>query len=233
MANKAATGEPAGAIEDSALRKCIGSKRYGIEAHEAPVEDFPIQPSQRDGLGRMCRTHWTQYTRALRTGSIEPKSKPAPEPFFKERRRRGATIGAAVAGGATIAEAEATVQSEAAARVAVKRAARVAAKGQAAPAKMAKRSKRPQVDAHIGTPAAMTEADVTAIVADSPLSSDPEQDTILIERKARVKAWRKSEIEGASAQAAAAARPGALRGFVPTAETYWPDGTPRTEPTEA
>ena len=47
------------------MRRCIGSKTYGIEPHEAPVEDFPTQPSQRDGLGRMCRTHWTEYTRAL------------------------------------------------------------------------------------------------------------------------------------------------------------------------
>jgi hypothetical protein len=47
------------------LRRCIGSKRFGIEAHDAPVEDFPKQPSQKDGLGRMCRTHWNQYTAGL------------------------------------------------------------------------------------------------------------------------------------------------------------------------
>ncbi len=47
------------------LRKCIGSTRFGIEAHDAPVEDFPVQPSQRDGLGRMCKTHWNQYTASL------------------------------------------------------------------------------------------------------------------------------------------------------------------------
>ena len=47
------------------LRKCIGSARFGIEAHEAPVEDFPSQPSQKDGLGRMCKTHWNQYTAGL------------------------------------------------------------------------------------------------------------------------------------------------------------------------
>ena len=47
------------------MRKCIGSKRYGIEAHEAPVDDFPTQPSQKDGLGRMCKTHWNQYTAGL------------------------------------------------------------------------------------------------------------------------------------------------------------------------
>jgi hypothetical protein len=39
------------------LRQCIGSTRFGIEAHEAPVEDFPVQSSQKGGLGRMCKVH--------------------------------------------------------------------------------------------------------------------------------------------------------------------------------
>ena len=47
------------------LRKCIGSTRFGIAAHEAPAEDFPVQPSQKDGLGRMCKTHWNQYAAGL------------------------------------------------------------------------------------------------------------------------------------------------------------------------
>jgi hypothetical protein len=47
------------------LRKCIGSARFGIEAHDARVADFPSQPSQKDGLGRMCKTHWNQYTAGL------------------------------------------------------------------------------------------------------------------------------------------------------------------------
>ncbi len=47
------------------LRKCIGSERYGIEPHEAPVDQFPKQPSQKDGLGRMCKPHWNQYTAGL------------------------------------------------------------------------------------------------------------------------------------------------------------------------
>ena len=46
-------------------RRCIGSARFGIEAHDAPVEDFPAQPSQKDGLGRMCKTHWNEYTAGL------------------------------------------------------------------------------------------------------------------------------------------------------------------------
>jgi hypothetical protein len=47
------------------LRTCIGSTRFGIQAHEAPATDFPAQPSQKDGLGRMCKTHWNQYTAGL------------------------------------------------------------------------------------------------------------------------------------------------------------------------
>jgi hypothetical protein len=47
------------------LRRCIGSERFGIAGHDAPVGDFPAQPSQRDGLGRMCRAHWNQYTAGL------------------------------------------------------------------------------------------------------------------------------------------------------------------------
>jgi hypothetical protein len=47
------------------MRKCIGSTRFGIEAHEALVGDFPSQPSQKDGLGRMCKPHWNQYTAGL------------------------------------------------------------------------------------------------------------------------------------------------------------------------
>jgi hypothetical protein len=47
------------------LRRCLGSARFRIEAHDAPPEDFPVQPSQRDGLGRMCKTHWNQYTAGL------------------------------------------------------------------------------------------------------------------------------------------------------------------------
>ena len=56
------------------LRRCNGSARFGIEAHEAPAEDFPAQPSQKDGLGRMCRPHWKQYTTALRKAALERKA---------------------------------------------------------------------------------------------------------------------------------------------------------------
>jgi len=47
-------------------RCCVGSERFGIEAHEAATGDFPVQPSQPDGLGRMCKQHWKAYTAGLR-----------------------------------------------------------------------------------------------------------------------------------------------------------------------
>lgn len=56
------------------MRKCIGSAKFGIEAHEAPIGDFPAQPSQKDGLGRMCKPHWNQYTSALRKAALARKA---------------------------------------------------------------------------------------------------------------------------------------------------------------
>ena len=48
------------------LRRCTGSARFGIEPHEAPIAEFPKQPSRKDGLGTMCTEHWRAYIRALR-----------------------------------------------------------------------------------------------------------------------------------------------------------------------
>jgi hypothetical protein len=56
------------------LRRCIGSTRFGIEAHEAEAGDFPAQPSQKEGLGRMCKPHWNQYTKALRKAALARKA---------------------------------------------------------------------------------------------------------------------------------------------------------------
>ena len=56
------------------LRRCIGSAKFGIEAHDAPPEDFPVQPSQKDGLGRMCKPHWREYTTALRKVALARKA---------------------------------------------------------------------------------------------------------------------------------------------------------------
>jgi len=79
------------------LRRCIGSAKFGIEAHEAPPEEFPAQPSQKDGLGRMCKAHWNQYTSALRKAALarkaaeavpEPEPVAAPEPVRAKRGRK-------------------------------------------------------------------------------------------------------------------------------------------------
>ena len=56
-------------------RRCVGSKRFGIEPHEAPAEDFPRQPFQPDGLGRMCREHWRAYAAGLRKDAQARRAK--------------------------------------------------------------------------------------------------------------------------------------------------------------
>jgi hypothetical protein len=87
---------------DVVIRRCIGSTRFGIEPHDVPASEFPAQPSQRDGLGRMCRPHWRAYTTALRHASEEAKRAaapeaevvpvpPAPEPASGRRKGRGRT----------------------------------------------------------------------------------------------------------------------------------------------
>jgi len=81
------------------MRRCIGSVRFGIEAHEAPVEAFPRQPSQKDGIGRMCREHWNAYTSGLardakaRKAAVEgaPAEPETPTPVEPEPARRRAT----------------------------------------------------------------------------------------------------------------------------------------------
>lgn len=74
-------------------RRCMGSAKFGIEAHEASVADFPVQPSQKDGLGRMCKPHWRQYTTALRKAAAAAKAvdgAPEPEPIkTKPPRAKG------------------------------------------------------------------------------------------------------------------------------------------------
>ena len=78
-------------------KKCIGSAKFGIEAHEAPVGNFPIQPSQKDGLGRMCKTHWTEYTRALRKAKAQGGTEPTvrSQAAAKVAMKRAARVGAA------------------------------------------------------------------------------------------------------------------------------------------
>ena len=97
-------------IDMADTRKCIGSAKFGIEAHEAPVTEFPAQPSQKDGLGRMCKPHWNQYTNALRKAALarkateaepaEPKPVAAPEPVRATRRGKAAVPAAGSQGDA-------------------------------------------------------------------------------------------------------------------------------------
>jgi hypothetical protein len=71
-ARSALTSERTNDMTD--MRKCIGSAKFGIAAHEAPATDFPAQPSQKDGLGRMCKPHWNEYTSALRKAALARKA---------------------------------------------------------------------------------------------------------------------------------------------------------------
>ena len=93
-------------MPDEELRRCIGSTRFSLGPHDAPVDDFPNQPSRKDGLGRMCKTHWNQYTAGLArdakarkaadgetaTGMAptesDPEAKPEPIRTRVPRRRR-------------------------------------------------------------------------------------------------------------------------------------------------
>jgi hypothetical protein len=93
----ASEGATVMADEITGMRKCIGSARFGIEPHEAPVEDFPRQPSQKDGLGRMCKVHWNQYTaglardakarKAAAEGAEESRAPEAAEPTVEPDER--------------------------------------------------------------------------------------------------------------------------------------------------
>ena len=56
------------------LRRCKGSARFGIEPHEAPVSEFPKQPSRKDGLGVMCTEHWRAYVKGLREARAATKA---------------------------------------------------------------------------------------------------------------------------------------------------------------
>ena len=87
-------------MPDDELRRCIGSARFGIEPHDAPINEFPAQPSQKDGLGRMCAEHWRTYTaglareakarKAAEAATIEPGPEPAAEAAKSKRKGRPA-----------------------------------------------------------------------------------------------------------------------------------------------
>jgi hypothetical protein len=80
-------------------RHCVGSTRFAIEAHDAPIDAFSAQPSQKDGLSRMCATHWKTYvaglareakerTAATATSGPAGDDAPPPEPVTKRARTR-------------------------------------------------------------------------------------------------------------------------------------------------
>ena len=84
------------------LRRCSGSQRFGIESHEAPIAEFPRQPSRKDGLGAMCGEHWKAHVKGLREARTAAAGT---EPQAAEPRGRKATARpSAKAGG--IAKAE-------------------------------------------------------------------------------------------------------------------------------
>ena len=68
------------------LRRCAGSARFGIEPHEAPVDEFPKQPSRKDGLGTMCTEHWRAYVKGLREARMAD-APPSEEPPAKRTTR--------------------------------------------------------------------------------------------------------------------------------------------------
>ncbi len=130
---RAAGDKHADAMTDAVLaatRKCIGSAKFGIEAHDAPPADFPVQPSQKDGLGRMCKPHWREYVRALGRSAKARKNDPLDLGARIAHDVPAATIAEAwdnaQTARAVLDEVEPTRQSQAATRVATKRAARVA-----------------------------------------------------------------------------------------------------------
>ncbi|MGH2967149.1 MAG: hypothetical protein ACRDMH_17460 [Solirubrobacterales bacterium] len=72
------------------MRTCVGSARFGIKTHGAPIADFPKQPSQKDGLGRMCRSHWREYVKGLSRGAkaSAAAAATAPEKVAKVRKAK-------------------------------------------------------------------------------------------------------------------------------------------------
>ena len=56
------------------VRRCVGSTRFGIEPHNAPVGEFSAQPSQKDGLSRLCTLHWREYVVGLAREAKERKA---------------------------------------------------------------------------------------------------------------------------------------------------------------
>jgi hypothetical protein len=106
LASQGATDMARATPDATAMRRCIGSRTFGIEAHEAPAGEFPIQPSGKDGLGRMCKSHWKAYTTALRKAALARKAAdgaaiPVESAQAASSRRRGKPPREAPVGGRT------------------------------------------------------------------------------------------------------------------------------------
>lgn len=166
------------------IRRCTGSVKFGIEAHDAPVADFPVQPSQKDGLGRMCKPHWREYTASLRRASTPPKEAPASVAEV-ERAKADKLEAKAARLRATVASVDAKAADRAAAAL---------RRQQARTAKPSRKALQATASAEHN---ATVRAEATASTPD--FEAAAEQDAILVERKQRVKAWRKSEVEGTAA----------------------------------
>lgn len=83
------------------LRRCVGSAKFEIEAHEAPVDVFPAQPSQKDGLGRMCACPPSRRLGSMRDDELRTNPDAiaaAPAPAIGLHRVNGTTLYAEVRG---------------------------------------------------------------------------------------------------------------------------------------
>lgn len=47
-------------------KRCPGAPKYGIPAHDAPLEAFGKQSGNPDGLTRVCKADWNAYSAKLR-----------------------------------------------------------------------------------------------------------------------------------------------------------------------
>lgn len=175
-------------MEATTLRRCIGSERYGIPAHEAPVAEFPLQPSQKDGIGRMCKPHWTDYTRGLRRDQVARaagQTAAAAEPTAKDEAKQARSVAAE----ASVKKAKAARKPKAAKAPTAKQTADSAAlrKARALLTRTEKLGGRAYLDAVASDPV----QDALRLVAST--SSGPEVHEALHERFIEVKA----EVEAA------------------------------------
>jgi hypothetical protein len=122
----------------------------------------------------VCRTHWKEYTSALRRASSPSKAAPA-----------------------AVAEVERAQADKAEGKPPKSAKAKPGAKPATKPAP-GKAGHRAAVDASPAAHDAMVQAEATASTPDVEAG---EQEAILVERRQRVKAWRKGELEGTAVKA--------------------------------